>query len=118
MLRIVHPLPSVRIQEGLVHLREGGLLSSISENVGELTHAGDDPASFSVRLTGTPPFTFTYTRSQLVGSRTKILDTQTVTDVMEYDYTISSSLEGDYEVTSVSDRWCRYPPLSKGRNEV
>lgn len=84
----------------------------------DLTRAGDDPASFSVRFTGTPPFTFTYTRSQLVGSRTKILDTQTVTDIMEYDYTISSSLEGDYEVTSVSDKWCRYPPLSKGRNEV
>jgi nucleoporin POM152 len=38
-----------------------------------------------------------------------------VTDIMQDTYTISSSLPGDYTVTSVSDRFCRYPPLSKGR---
>lgn len=59
MERIVHPLPSVKIQEGIQSLREG-----------------DEPAAFSVRFTGTAPFSFTYTRSELVGTKWKVVETQ------------------------------------------
>lgn len=59
MLRTVHPLPSVRIDSGTDDLREG-----------------DDPAAFSVSFTGTAPFAFTYTRSELLNGKKKIVDTQ------------------------------------------
>jgi nucleoporin POM152 len=96
MVRHVHPLPSVKVQDGSDFLREG-----------------DEPAAFSVHFTGTPPFTVTYTRSEVIGSKARVVDAQTVTDIWEKDYTISSSSPGDYEVTSVSDKYCRYPPLKK-----
>ncbi|ORX35215.1 hypothetical protein BD324DRAFT_631845 [Kockovaella imperatae] len=94
--RRVHPLPSVKVQEGVAHLREG-----------------DDPASFSVTFEGTPPFSFTYTRSEMVGSRSKIVETQTVSDIMKFSYTISSTSPGDYEVVSVTDKYCRYPRVTR-----
>jgi nucleoporin POM152 len=49
----------------------------------------------------------------VIGSKARVVDAQTVTDSWETDYTISSSSPGDYEVTSVSDKYCRYPPLKK-----
>jgi nucleoporin POM152 len=94
--RRVHPLPSVRIDEGVDQLREG-----------------DQPAVFAVHFRGTPPFTFSYTRSELVNGRPRVVETQTVTDIWADSYSISSSAPGDYEVTSVADKFCRYPPLGK-----
>lgn len=94
--------------------------------------SGDEPAAFGVRFTGTPPYSFTYTRSETtVGSKSRVVETQvsrprivclgasnkqTITDIMEEEYRITSSLPGDYEVTSVSDKYCRYPPVSRGRD--
>ncbi|ODN74022.1 hypothetical protein L202_07501 [Cryptococcus amylolentus CBS 6039] len=95
MVRTVHPLPSARIKSGEDDLREG-----------------DEPAVFRVYFTGTAPFSFTYTRSEQSGSKWKVVETQTVTDIMEDSYAISSSLPGDYEVTSISDKYCRYPRLN------
>jgi nucleoporin POM152 len=59
LVRRVHPLPSVRIEDGLKQLREG-----------------DDPAAFAVTFTGTPPFSFTYTRSEVIGGKTRVVETQ------------------------------------------
>lgn len=98
--RVVHPLPRARIQDGVDHLREG-----------------DRPAVFSVKLTGTPPFTFSYTRSEVHGGRPRVVETQTITDIWTDTYDISSSAPGDYTVTSVSDKYCRYPRLSR-RDDV
>ncbi|EIW69014.1 hypothetical protein TREMEDRAFT_71756 [Tremella mesenterica DSM 1558] len=95
LIRRIHPLPSVKIQEGLDHLREG-----------------DEPAVFGVTFEGTSPFSFTYTRSEIINGKKKVVETQTITDIHDNNYIISSSAPGDYEVTSVSDKWCRYPPLS------
>lgn len=64
-------------------------------------------------FTGTPPFSFTYTRSELQNNKPRVMETQTITDIQERHYTISSSAEGDYEVISVGDRYCRYPPLNR-----
>jgi nucleoporin POM152 len=98
-----------------------------------LLTAGDEPAAFSVKFTGQAPFSFTYTRSEQVGTKMKVVETQvsycisnglpfvanskTITDIIDEIYTISSSLPGDYTVTSVSDKYCRYPPLSRAREK-
>ncbi|KAK4690061.1 hypothetical protein P7C73_g21, partial [Tremellales sp. Uapishka_1] len=100
LVRQIHPLPSVKIQEGLDSLREG-----------------DEPAVFAVSFTGTPPFAFTFTRSEIVGSKPRIMETQTITDIMEDSYTISSSTPGDYQVKWISDKYCQYPRVSKGKGE-
>ncbi|ORY24076.1 hypothetical protein BCR39DRAFT_548028 [Naematelia encephala] len=124
LVRRVHPLPSVKIQEGIDSLREGQLWFSPlfpflshqrKKSVPDVKIIGDDPAAFSVHFTGTPPYSFTYTRSESASARgrSRVVDTQTVTDVWEDRYTISSSSPGDYEVVSVSDKWCRYPPLRR-----
>lgn len=94
--RRVHPLPSVRIQDGIDSLREG-----------------DQPAVFDVHFTGTAPFTFSYTRSEWVNGRSRVVETQTVTDIWADHYAISSSAPGDYAVTSIADKYCRYPALGK-----
>ncbi|KAL7424677.1 hypothetical protein Q5752_000361 [Cryptotrichosporon argae] len=96
MERRIHALPSVEIEDGSDDLREG-----------------DQPAAFAVRFKGTPPFTFTYTRSERVGARAKVVETQTVADISAHEYVLSSSQPGEYAVTSVSDKYCRYPPLSR-----
>ncbi|WVN90719.1 uncharacterized protein L203_105961 [Cryptococcus depauperatus CBS 7841] len=98
MIRTVHPLPAARISSGEDDL-----------------HEGDEPAVFRVWFTGTAPFAFTYTRSEQVGSKYKVVDSQTITGIMEDSYAVSSSLPGDYQVISVSDRFCRYPPLSRSK---
>ncbi|GMK59892.1 hypothetical protein CspeluHIS016_0901090 [Cutaneotrichosporon spelunceum] len=98
--RKVHPLPAAHIQDGTDHLREG-----------------DRPAVFSVKFTGTPPFTFSYTRSEVHAGRSRVVETQTATDIWASSYDISSSAPGDYTVTSVSDKYCRFPRLSR-RDDV
>lgn len=129
MDRIVHPIPRAKVQTGEQLLREGEF--SCASGTQELT-AGDEPAAFGVRFTGTPPYSFTYTRSEAtVGSKSRVVETQvsdawnsrddpdvqTITDIMEEEYRITSSLPGDYEVTSVSDKYCRYPPVSRGSRD-
>ncbi|WWC68542.1 uncharacterized protein I206_102471 [Kwoniella pini CBS 10737] len=100
MKRIVHPLPKAKIVEGEDSLREG-----------------DEPAAFGVIFTGSPPFSFTYTRSEQYGSKSKVIETQTITDIWENSYTISSSLPGDYAVIAISDKFCRYPPITRSNKE-
>lgn len=125
----MHPIPRAKVQTGEQLLREGESCPLVDEL--ELI-PGDEPAAFGVRFTGTPPFSFTYTRSEsTLGSKSRVIETQvsnrrredhdasdaqTITDIMEQEYRITSSLPGDYEVTSVSDKYCRYPPLSRGRD--
>lgn len=131
LVRRIHPLPSVKIDDGIANLREG-----------------DEPAAFSVHFSGTPPFSFTYTRSEIKSGKSKVVETQvrflscrarrrflyfpahtslvlntesssnqTITDINDSTYTITSSLPGDYQVISISDKYCRYPPL-KGRGDI
>ncbi|WVW80225.1 hypothetical protein I302_102203 [Kwoniella bestiolae CBS 10118] len=100
MKRTVHALPKAKIVEGEDSLREG-----------------DEPAAFAVHFTGTAPFSFTYTRSEQYGSKSKVVETQTITDIHENTYTISSSLPGDYAVVAISDKFCRYPPISRSNKE-
>ena len=96
-----------------------------------LTRPVGDQAEIVFMLVGEPPFTFTYQRSEPSpkkgGKPGKVLETHTVSRVMTHEYSIFSALEGacmeiacreswltdslgTWTVTSISDRYCRYPP--------
>ncbi|KAF7964510.1 hypothetical protein HWV62_6763, partial [Athelia sp. TMB] len=95
----VHPLPAARVGHG----------NRIYEDI----HEGDQ-AEILFTLIGEPPFTFTYQRSEPSPKKGmkpgRVLETHTVTGVMTKEYSIFSALEGTWTVTSISDRYCRYPP--------
>ncbi|KAK6352699.1 hypothetical protein TWF730_009510 [Orbilia blumenaviensis] len=92
--KVVHGIPSVRVSEG----------SQVIEGIHEGEHV-----EIHFQLDGTPPFTFTYIRSEIPkkGAKPKILEMHTQT-TEEYKHTIVASLEGTYEVVSIHDRYCGY----------
>jgi len=93
----VHDLPSAQVGHGKKILQD--------------IHEGDQ-AEIIFTLIGEPPFTFTYQRSELApkkGGPGKVLETHTVSRVLTHEYSIFSALEGTWTVTSISDRYCRYP---------
>ena len=78
--------------------------------------ATGDQAEIVFRFYGTPPFTFTYTRSELTkkgkkGKKARVLESHSRT-ADDYTYSMFASQEGTYEVTSIEDRYCSYPPSS------
>ncbi|KAJ2811124.1 hypothetical protein H4S07_002258 [Coemansia furcata] len=94
----VHDIPRVRVGRGVdVH-------QDILE--GDLVH-------IPLYLTGRPPFTFTWQRRALSDStgsaKSKVLESHTVKDLDAYEYTITTSSEGTFEVTFVQDQYCQYP---------
>ncbi|KAG6837661.1 hypothetical protein H0H93_004937 [Arthromyces matolae] len=95
----VHPLPSAQVGHG--------------KRIYQDIHEGDQ-AEIVFTLIGVPPFTFTYQRSELSskkgGKTGKVLETHTVSRIMTNEYSLFSALEGTWTVTSISDRYCRYPP--------
>jgi nucleoporin POM152 len=94
--RTIHEVPSVRISEG----------TSVVKGIPQ-----GDQAEIVFRFYGTPPFTFTYTRSAISkkGQKPKVLESHTRT-ADDYTYVMFASLEGTYEVTSIEDKYCAYPP--------
>ncbi|TFK36998.1 hypothetical protein BDQ12DRAFT_234110 [Crucibulum laeve] len=96
----VHDLPSAQVGRG--------------KRIFQDIHEGDQ-AEIVFTLIGEPPFTFTYQRSEPSpkkgGKPGKVLETHTVSRVMTNEYSIFSALEGTWAVTSISDRYCRYPPV-------
>ncbi|KAI0274973.1 hypothetical protein BC834DRAFT_839954 [Gloeopeniophorella convolvens] len=100
----VHSLPSAQVGHG----------NRIFQDI----HEGDQ-AEIKFSLIGEPPFTFTYQRSELStrkgGKPGKVLETHTATGITTHEYSIFSSLEGVWTVTSISDRYCRYPPVQSDR---
>ncbi|KAF5312593.1 hypothetical protein D9619_002792 [Psilocybe cf. subviscida] len=94
----IHALPSAKVGHG--------------ERIFQDIHEGDQ-AEIVFTLIGEPPFTFTYQRSELStkkGVMGKVLETHTVSRVQTHEYSIFSALEGTWTVTSISDKYCRYPP--------
>lgn len=88
----IHPLPSVKVSKGresVVDIHEGG------------------EAEILFEFGGTPPFEFTYTRSENVarGRRGKVLETRTEVSY-EHVMRVKASEEGAYEVVAVRDKWC------------
>jgi hypothetical protein len=91
----------------LSHLRLSRLMAFFVSSLG-------DQAEIVFTLIGEPPFTFTYQRSEPVskkgGKLGKVLETHTVSRIYAREYSIYSALEGTWTVTSISDKYCRYPP--------
>lgn len=94
MVKTIHDLPSVRISEGthfVEDLREG------------------NQAEIILHLQGVPPFSFTYQRSEPVDThaRPKVLETNTVSGILQDKYSIWAAVEGTWSVTWLQDRWCQ-----------
>ncbi|EGN93112.1 hypothetical protein SERLA73DRAFT_116213 [Serpula lacrymans var. lacrymans S7.3] len=102
----VHSLPSAQVGNGK------GIIQDIHEG---------DQAEIAFTLIGEPPFTFTYQRSEPSpkkgGKPSRVLETHTVSGVTTNEYSIFSALEGTWTVTSISDRYCRYPAQPEGMTE-
>ena len=116
----VHALPAAQVGHG--------------KRIVQDIHEGDQ-AEIVFTLIGEPPFTFTYQRAELSprkGAQGKVLETHTVSGVTTKEYSIFSALEGAYlssigknlsnqalystgtwTITSISDRYCRYPPTQQ-----
>ncbi|KEP54240.1 putative nucleoporin [Rhizoctonia solani 123E] len=96
----IHQLPTARVSDGnrvIEDIREG------------------DQAEIVFKLTGEPPFTFTYQRTELIDPKKKsktppkVAETHTVSNVFKNEHSIFSAAEGTWTVTFISDKWCRYP---------
>ncbi|KAJ7786467.1 hypothetical protein B0H16DRAFT_1657755 [Mycena metata] len=96
----VHPLPAAQVGHG--------------KRIYQDIHEGDQ-AEIVFTLIGEPPFTFTYQRAELSpkkgGKPGKVLETHTVSRVNNHEYSIFSAMEGTWTVTSITDRYCRYPHI-------
>jgi len=95
----VHALPSAQVGHGKKILQD--------------IHEGDQ-AEIIFTLVGEPPFSMTYQRAELPmrkGMTPKVLETHTVSRIQSHEYSIFTALEGTWTVTSISDRYCRYPPV-------
>lgn len=103
--KIIHPLPRARVHAG----------STFIENIRE-----GDQAEIVFELEGTPPFSFTYTKSAPIAPNARgkkatpqVLETHTITGVEANRYSVFTQSEGTWNVVSVQDRFCAYPPLAR-----
>lgn len=92
--KFIHPYPSVKISHGrtlVSDIHEGGEVEILFE------------------FTGTPPFEFTYTRSENArkGQKPRVLETRHDSS-SEFSKQIRASDEGTYEVVAIKDRYCAY----------
>lgn len=90
----IHAYPTVRISHGktlTTNIHEGGEVEMIFE------------------FTGTPPFEFTYTRSENVkkGKVGRVLETKHDTS-QDFVKIVRANDEGEYEVVSIKDRYCSF----------
>ncbi|KAL1708824.1 hypothetical protein EV121DRAFT_196368 [Schizophyllum commune] len=93
----VHALPSAEVGHGGMYyddIREG------------------EQAEIVFTFIGEPPFTFTYQRAELGrgGKPGRVLETHTAAKIMNYEFRTTSNQEGVWTVTSITDKYCRYPP--------
>ena len=90
---VIYDIPSVRVSEG----------KTIIESI----HEGDQ-AEIIFHLYGTPPFSLTYTRSEVgQGRHNKVLETHSVSGILENEYVIHSSVAGTFAAIEVHDAHCR-----------
>ncbi|KAI9807772.1 MAG: hypothetical protein M1825_005077 [Sarcosagium campestre] len=104
LTKIIHPMPSVRVSKGrdsVVDIHEGG------------------EAEILFEFSGTPPFEWTYTRSQSSASKGgkqpgRVLETKH--DVShETTKAVRTSEEGVYEVVAIKDRFCAFSTQQPAR---
>lgn len=100
--KTIHPLPGAKVQSGNYYV----------ENIRE-----GDQAEIIFEFSGTPPFTFTYTKSAPLdphhrkNQKPTVLETHTITNVMTHRYSIFTQSEGTWNVVAVQDKYCAYPPI-------
>jgi len=91
----IRNIPSARVSEGTRRIREG------------------EQAEIIFTLTGEPPFTFTYQRTEIDTSRRgappRVLESHTISGVQNREYSVLSSQEGTWTVTFIADQYCKYP---------
>lgn len=98
----VHSLPSASVARGsniYQDIHEGKVFgTTITKHY--LTRGTGDQAEVVFSLIGTPPFTFTYQRSEPPskkgGKLGKVLETHTVSGVTSNEYSIFTALEGTF----------------------
>lgn len=90
----IHALPSSHISAG-------------AHRVESLHQGGQTEIVFT--LEGTPPFAFTYQRTEPVDrhARPQVLETHTVDEWHEHEYRVPTSQEGTWSVLWMQDRWCQ-----------
>ncbi|KAK5086831.1 hypothetical protein LTS08_007244 [Lithohypha guttulata] len=105
--KTVHPFPTVRLSHGktlTTDIHEGGEVELVFQ------------------FTGTPPFEFTYIRSEnaksVKGRQPRVLETKSDTSV-DFVKVVRARDEGTYEVVSIRDAHCAYaaPGLAKMKTE-
>jgi len=103
LTKTIHEVPSVRISGG----------TSVVKGIPE-----GDQAEILFKFYGTPPFTFTYTRSEIAkkGQKPRILEMHSHT-ANDHAYSMYASQEGTYEVISIEDRYCSYTTSTTGRKK-
>lgn len=91
----IYDLPSVEINQGDYIIQD--------------IHEGDQ-TDIIFAFEGVPPFTLTYVRTVQVKSGNKfynkVVETETIRDIWDYEYTVRASLEGTYEAIELSDAYC------------
>lgn len=99
--KTIHDIPSVLISGGTA------VVKGIPEG---------DQAEIVFQFHGTPPFTFTYTRSEIAkkGHKPRILEMHSQR-ADTYTYSMFASQEGTYEVISIEDQFCSYSTSTSGR---
>ncbi|KAH6600154.1 hypothetical protein BASA50_002546 [Batrachochytrium salamandrivorans] len=74
-----------------------------------------DASEVHVEFIGEPPFSFTYTHAKgsaaVRGTAQGEFITNSVSNVMDHHWRLSTSLEGVFRVTAVHDRFCGYPRI-------
>jgi nucleoporin POM152 len=103
--KTIHALPRARVHAGNTYI----------ENIRE-----GDQAEIIFEFEGTPPFSFTYTKSAPASANAKgkkgasqVLETHTITGVETNRYSVFTQSEGTWNVVSVQDKYCAYPPLAR-----
>ncbi|CDK26506.1 unnamed protein product [Kuraishia capsulata CBS 1993] len=92
----IYDIPSVEISHG----------DYIEEDI----HEGE-VVEIVFTFTGHPPFTLTYTRTEPIskhhgGDSTKVVETEVVENIYDYEYRIWTRLEGTYEAIELQDSYC------------
>ncbi|CCH62321.1 hypothetical protein TBLA_0H00280 [Henningerozyma blattae CBS 6284] len=90
---IIHPIPSVTVSQG--------------RHIYEDIHEGDQ-ADVIFSFEGTPPFALTYVRTENSENdgNPHVVETHKVTDIWNYEYKVTTSLQGTYEAIEISDAFC------------
>lgn len=99
MSSTIKPLPKAFVDGG------ENIVDDIREGIPPIFNLGDQ-SEFVVEFEGTPPFSFSYSRTN---QNEIAYETNTVSEIMESKWSISTTQEGIFRVNSINDKYCGYP---------